>query len=98
MTDIYRGLEVHGSSDVGPYTALSVATESAMRALRTTAPAPDPVVAAVIKALSVSKPRLRYPVGTEARVISACRGILPERAFGFVVRRATSAYTWRQRG
>jgi NAD(P)-dependent dehydrogenase (short-subunit alcohol dehydrogenase family) len=88
-TDILLTPEIHRSAPEGPYAALSDVTETALRSLGSNAPDPDPVVAAVVKALSAKKPRLRYPVGAEARLISACKGVLPHRVFGFVVLRAT---------
>jgi NAD(P)-dependent dehydrogenase (short-subunit alcohol dehydrogenase family) len=92
-TDIFNDPSVYCAPTAGPYTALAEATESSLLRMRETAPAPEPVVAAVVKALTARRPRLRYPVGREARVISACRGILPERAFGAVVQAATRAPT-----
>lgn len=88
-TDILLTPEMHRSAPEGPYAALSDVAETALRSLGSNAPDPDPVVAAVVKALSAKKPRLRYPVGAEARLISACKGVLPHRVFGFVVLRAT---------
>jgi NAD(P)-dependent dehydrogenase (short-subunit alcohol dehydrogenase family) len=88
-TDILSMSEVHRSPSGGPYAALGDTAET-LRTIGSNAPAPDPVVAAVVKALSAKKPRLRYPVGKEARLISACKGVLPARVFGLVVRRATA--------
>ena len=95
MTAIYDNPVVYRRQKLGPYAELAATTEGALLRLRRTAPPPDPVVAAVARALTARRPRLRYPVGTEARVISACRGLLPERAFGAVVRKATGAAGWR---
>ena len=95
MTEIYDRPLLYRGQAVGPYAELAAATESTLLQLRRTAPPPDPVVAAVARALTARRPRLRYPVGAEARLISACRGILPERAFGAVVRKATTAQGWR---
>jgi NAD(P)-dependent dehydrogenase (short-subunit alcohol dehydrogenase family) len=94
-TDMLSMSEVHRSPSGGPYAALGDITESTLRTIGSNAPAPDPVVAAVVKALSAKKPRLRYPVGTEARLISACKGVLPARVFGLVVRSATGMRRWR---
>jgi NAD(P)-dependent dehydrogenase (short-subunit alcohol dehydrogenase family) len=89
MSDMLGRFEVHRVSTTGPYAAMADATEHALHSLARAAPPPGPVVDAVIRALSDGRPRLRYPVGAEARIISTFRGILPERVFGAVVRRAT---------
>jgi NAD(P)-dependent dehydrogenase (short-subunit alcohol dehydrogenase family) len=93
-TDIFSMSEVHRSPPGGPYAALGDIAET-LRTIHSNAPAPEPVVAAVVKALSAKKPRLRYPVGKEARLISACKGVLPARVFDLVVRRATDMSSWR---
>jgi NAD(P)-dependent dehydrogenase (short-subunit alcohol dehydrogenase family) len=94
-TDIFATLAVHRGPPAGAYAELTRLLEESLQTLGRTAPPADPVVAAVVKALSARRPRLRYPVGREARMLSACKGILPERLFGAVVARATGIAGWR---
>jgi NAD(P)-dependent dehydrogenase (short-subunit alcohol dehydrogenase family) len=94
-TDIFRTSVVHRGPPTGPYAGLTRMLEGSLDAIGRSAPAPDPVVAAVLTALSTRRPRLRYPVGREARALSACKRFLPERLFGVVVKRATGMTAWR---
>jgi NAD(P)-dependent dehydrogenase (short-subunit alcohol dehydrogenase family) len=88
-TDIFAKCEVHRGPPDGPYAALTDAAEQALRTSGLEAPDPGPIVGAVAKALSARRPRLRYPVGREARLVAAGRRVLPDRVFGFVLGRAT---------
>jgi NAD(P)-dependent dehydrogenase (short-subunit alcohol dehydrogenase family) len=51
--------------------------------------APEQVAAAILEALTASRPRARYVVGTDARLQLALRGVLPTRAFDAVIARLT---------
>jgi NAD(P)-dependent dehydrogenase (short-subunit alcohol dehydrogenase family) len=94
-TDIWSG-EMHRSS-AGPYAAFGEIAEKGLRAIGEQAPAPDPVAAAVVKALTVKRPRLRYRVGTDARRMAAYKRVLPDAAIRRIVRRATGVDGWRPR-
>ena len=48
---------------------------------------PDAVVRAIVHALTASRPRTRYVVGTDARIQMALARLLPDRAYDAVVRR-----------
>jgi NAD(P)-dependent dehydrogenase (short-subunit alcohol dehydrogenase family) len=48
---------------------------------------PDAVVRAIVHALTASRPRTRYVVGTDARIQVALAGLLPDRGFDALVRR-----------
>ncbi|MEA2212756.1 MAG: hypothetical protein QOF83_2704 [Solirubrobacteraceae bacterium] len=52
---------------------------------------PDKVIAAVEHALTASRPKARYPVGTDARIQIAANAVLPDRMFDALVARATGA-------
>jgi NAD(P)-dependent dehydrogenase (short-subunit alcohol dehydrogenase family) len=88
-SDIYSRAAIYSSPPEGPYAELSSASETTLSRIGSDAADPDPVVGAVLRALSSRSPRLRYPVGREARLISVSRRVLPQRVFGALVRRAT---------
>ena len=48
---------------------------------------PDAVVRAIVHALTASRPRTRYVVGTDARIQMALARLLPDRAYDALVRR-----------
>jgi hypothetical protein len=47
----------------------------------------DDVARAVLEALTADKPRTRYPVGREARIMARARHVVPDRAVDRIVRR-----------
>jgi NAD(P)-dependent dehydrogenase (short-subunit alcohol dehydrogenase family) len=55
-------------------------------AMRTGMPVDD-VARAVLEALTADKPRTRYPVGREARIMARARHVVPDRAVDRIVRR-----------
>jgi NAD(P)-dependent dehydrogenase (short-subunit alcohol dehydrogenase family) len=87
---------VHRSA-AGPYAEFGAIAEKGLRAIGEQAPAPDPVAATVVKALTVKRPRLRYTVGTDARRMAAYKRLLPDAAIRRIVRRATGVGGWRPR-
>jgi hypothetical protein len=93
-SEIFGRSEIHRGPPTSPYARLTEITESALRRLDGDAPSAEPVVAAVVKALSAANPRLRYRVGPEARFLYACRRVLPERVFRRVARRVTGTNAW----
>jgi NAD(P)-dependent dehydrogenase (short-subunit alcohol dehydrogenase family) len=56
---------------------------------------PQEVADAIARALETSRPRLRYPVGLDAKVGHAIRGVVPFRAQKAVVTRALGMQRWR---
>jgi NAD(P)-dependent dehydrogenase (short-subunit alcohol dehydrogenase family) len=93
-SEIFSRSQIYRGSPNSPYARLARLTDDALQRLEAGAPPAQPVVAAVMRALSSRNPRLRYPVGAEARVLYACRGLLPERAFRRVARRVTGTSDW----
>ena len=53
---------------------------------------PREVGEAVARALDARRPRLRYPVGPDAKVVSLAHGLVPDRALRWVVRRLTGLH------
>jgi NAD(P)-dependent dehydrogenase (short-subunit alcohol dehydrogenase family) len=49
---------------------------------------PEQVAETIERALSAPRMRSRYPVGRDARIMIIARGLLPDRAFDVIVRRA----------
>ncbi|GAC1340347.1 MAG: SDR family NAD(P)-dependent oxidoreductase [Candidatus Dormibacteria bacterium] len=68
-----QALELYGS-------AVAALRKVAAKEARTGVDASE-VAAAVVSALTASRPRTRYPVGREARVALGLRRVLPDRAF-----------------
>jgi NAD(P)-dependent dehydrogenase (short-subunit alcohol dehydrogenase family) len=93
-TGIAAAADLNRGSDNGPYARLTAMAERGLDELANRSPEPAPVVDAAIRALTSARPRLRYPVGREARTISAARGILPEPAFRWLARRLTGTAGW----
>ncbi len=93
-SDIFTGAQIHHGQPDNPYAPLSEISEASIRSLAENAPSAEPVVAAVMRALSARDPRLRYPVGREARLLSACRRLLPELVFRRIARRMTGMQDW----
>src|SRR5207302_1368953 len=91
---IFSAAEIHRSEADGVYAQLGEIRESALRLLEADAPPADHVVSAVMRALTARNPRLRYPVGAEARLLSACKGLVPERAWRRIARRMTGTQNW----
>jgi NAD(P)-dependent dehydrogenase (short-subunit alcohol dehydrogenase family) len=91
---IFNSAEIHTGAPDGPYAQLGELTADALRKLERAAPPADPVVAAIVRALSSRHPRLRYRAGGEAHVLWACRRLLPERAYRSLARRITGTSRW----
>ncbi|WAS96738.1 SDR family oxidoreductase [Nannocystis punicea] len=78
-----------------PYRALcSALTRTMQKGFERGHPDPNAVALAIAHAATAMHPRLRYPVGNDAQVLSLLRGLLParrfERVFRWLLRRATS--------
>jgi len=56
---------------------------------------PQEVADTIVRALEASRPRLRYPVGPDAKVGFAIRGVVPFRAQKAVVTRVLGMQRWR---
>jgi NAD(P)-dependent dehydrogenase (short-subunit alcohol dehydrogenase family) len=95
-TDIFATLTVARGRGDGPYARFDELAERALQATADKAPSPEPVVAAVAEALSADRPRLRYPVGTEAQLLSVGRRLLPDRRLQLLVCDATGMRQWRR--
>lgn len=54
------------------------ACEAVIRASLEAAPGPDVVAAAVLRALTARRPRVRYPVGPASRLVPLVRRLLPD--------------------
>jgi hypothetical protein len=63
--------------------AVMARTETAM----STGMPVDDVARAVLEALTANRPRTRYPVGREARIMARARHVVPDRAVDRIVRR-----------
>ena len=79
----------------GPYAAFGELLERHLRAAGASAQDPERVAAAVVTALEAERPRLRYPVGGDARRAAILKRLLPDRAFMWTMRRATGLARWR---
>jgi NAD(P)-dependent dehydrogenase (short-subunit alcohol dehydrogenase family) len=82
-------------SAVGPYARFAELAECGWREAGRAAPPPDAVAQAVLRALAVPRPRLRYPVGADARRSAALRRLLPDALFARLVRRSSGLEAWR---
>ena len=56
---------------------------------------PREVAAAIVKALETPRPRFRYPVGPDSKVLSAATRLLPYRAVSSGIRRMTGLHRWK---
>lgn len=92
-TDIWSS-PVHRRPD-GPYAAFGEILERELQAIGANASDPDRVAKAVVKALDAKRPRLRYPVGSDARRVGILKRVLSDRAFMRTMRRATRLGRWR---
>jgi hypothetical protein len=63
---------------------------SAIRAYEEKAPGPEAVAAMLLAIISSSVPRLRYPIGSQARSVVRLRRLLPAGMFEMGVRRSFS--------
>lgn len=79
------------ASSTGPYAAQAQAVANQLVAPATERRnSPPRVVAdAIAKAVSARRPKTRYSVGFGAKPILLARWVLPDRAFDFVIARAT---------
>lgn len=86
-TDIWDSAPRH-IPDGSPYAAMAGPLQEFVDT-KLVAHARDPkeVGEAIATALTVSKPKFRYPIGPDSRVMHAARGIVPHRAVVFGVRR-----------
>jgi NAD(P)-dependent dehydrogenase (short-subunit alcohol dehydrogenase family) len=91
---IYDAARSHRGTADSPYARLSDISDRALQALQADAPPAEPVVAAVIRALSVQRPRLRYIVGREAWLLSVTRRLVPDNLFRRIARRLTGMHEW----
>lgn len=92
-TDIWSSA-VHRRVD-GPYAEFAAIVERSLKAIGAGAPAPDPVAEAVATALDARRPRLRYPVGRDARRAAMLKRLLPDRLNMGIMRRAMGLSRWR---
>jgi NAD(P)-dependent dehydrogenase (short-subunit alcohol dehydrogenase family) len=69
------------------YAGLIVAMRRLAQRTQDRGKPPDAVVRAIVHALTASRPRTRYVVGTDARIQVALAGLLPDRGFDALVRR-----------
>jgi NAD(P)-dependent dehydrogenase (short-subunit alcohol dehydrogenase family) len=92
-TDIWSSA-VHRRVD-GPYAEFAAIVERSLKAIGAGAPAPDPVAEAVVTALDARRPRLRYPVGRDARRAAMLKRLLPDRLNMGIMRRAMGLSRWR---
>jgi len=69
------------------YAGLIAAVRKLARRTEDRGKPPDAVVRAIVHALTASRPRTRYVVGTDARIQIALARLLPDRAYDAVVRR-----------
>jgi NAD(P)-dependent dehydrogenase (short-subunit alcohol dehydrogenase family) len=77
-TDIWDGEFTRDPAS--PYAALSAKLEHAGRKLADAARNPDEVTTAAIRALESRRPRLRYRVGPDAKVMHTLRRVAPDEA------------------
>jgi NAD(P)-dependent dehydrogenase (short-subunit alcohol dehydrogenase family) len=73
----------------GPYRRLGEAVEAAWRQAGERARPPGAVVGVVVRVLNSPRPRLRYPVGRDARLAATLKRVLPDRVRMAWVRRAS---------
>jgi NAD(P)-dependent dehydrogenase (short-subunit alcohol dehydrogenase family) len=83
--------------DAGPYRALGEMVEVAWRRAGERAGPPDAVVTAVVRALNSRRPKLRYPVGRDARLAATLQRALPDRVRMAYVRRSSGLPRRRRR-
>lgn len=69
------------------YAPLVAAIERFSQAGRTKGIAPEKVAHAIEHALFAARPRMRYPVGPDARMLVVLQWLLPDRAFEWLVRK-----------
>ena len=69
------------------YAPLVAAIERFSKAGRTKGIAPERVAHVIEHALFASRPRMRYPVGPDARMLVVLQWLLPDRAFEWLVRK-----------
>jgi NAD(P)-dependent dehydrogenase (short-subunit alcohol dehydrogenase family) len=93
-TGIWASTFHRGPAD-GPYAGLADIVEPSLQRLGAAAPSPDPVAATLVRALDARNPRLRYPVGRDARRMALLKRLLPDRAIQHMTRRATGLSRWR---
>jgi NAD(P)-dependent dehydrogenase (short-subunit alcohol dehydrogenase family) len=91
---IYGATDLYGTGGDSPYARLSDINRRALDELATSAPDAGPVVAAVAQALSARRPRLRYVIGREAKILSVCKRLFPERIFRLIARKLTGTAGW----
>jgi NAD(P)-dependent dehydrogenase (short-subunit alcohol dehydrogenase family) len=92
---VHRGRAAASTDPKSPYYAWFVRHEQMVdRILRARAIAPADVAQVICRALTVSRPRLRYPVGLGARTVTWLRRVVPQTwferlYFGNIVRLVT---------
>ncbi len=93
--DIHRGIARGAENPASPYFEWFQRAEAlANKLVETTPTQPEHVAETIWRALTASRPRLRYMVGRRARLVYAIRRYLPDRVFerfyfGEAVRRVT---------
>jgi NAD(P)-dependent dehydrogenase (short-subunit alcohol dehydrogenase family) len=92
-TDIWNA-QLHGDPQ-GPYCEFTEIMQETVNKVGSKAPAPDRVIDVIVKALAAKKPKLRYPVGSDAKVMSAAKGILPDRLRASLLRQQTGVGRWK---
>ena len=86
-TGIWSSPFHRGAAD-SPYAGLARIVEESLQRLGAQAPPPDPVAGTLVRALDSRHPRLRYPVGKDARRMSMLKRVLTDRAIMRRTRRA----------
>lgn len=92
-TDIWSAAPIRGGE--GAYASLTPILAAGWRAAGERAAPADPVADTVLRALSVRRPRLRYRVGRDARLMAAARRLLPSTVMRAHVRRVSGIGRWR---
>lgn len=72
-----KGLQQAARSGPSPYAAQMEKLLSSVQQIIRQAPEPDEVIAAIVRAATTPKPRLRYPVGKGVKLMIAAKSLLP---------------------
>jgi NAD(P)-dependent dehydrogenase (short-subunit alcohol dehydrogenase family) len=91
-TDIWSA-QLHADPQ-GPYGEFAEIMQQAVDKIGSKAPAPDPVIDLIVKVLAAKKPKLRYPIGADAKIMSAAKGVLPDRLRASLLRQQTGIGQW----
>jgi NAD(P)-dependent dehydrogenase (short-subunit alcohol dehydrogenase family) len=92
-TNIWKDLVRVGPSD-SVYEGMTTALEGVAERVRVHAQDPRKVARTISQVLEADRPRLRYPVGVDARVMSVAHRVLPQSVLSFGVRRLGGLHSW----